>query len=89
MGPSSMSSPVSSLGSKLVVDADNRPVGRVAGSEVDPMTRDPVRLLVQIDPDQARFPDQGTPFCWLTYDQVRGIRREAIHLTDPLSGLFP
>lgn len=74
-------------GSEPVFDAGETPIGRVAGAERAPGTRDTACFLVQLDPRQA---DDGTDgFCWLGYDTVRRIRRDGIHLTDRLSAILP
>jgi hypothetical protein len=75
------------LGSKPVVDADDRTIGRIAGAERDPDTRDTVSFLVQLDPEQA--PATSARFCWLSLDEVQGIRRDSVQLTERLATILP
>jgi len=77
-----MSSPVSSLSSKPVRDARDRPFGRVAGSQVQPDTRGPSWLLVELAPEAAGELNGEGRFCWLPYAAVGGIRRDAVRLAE-------
>lgn len=77
-----MSSHLRSLGSKPLLDADDRRVGRVAGSQVVSATSDPTWLLVEIAPETARRLGAGSRFRWLPYDAVGRIRRDAVHLAE-------
>lgn len=82
-----MSRGASFLASKPVLDPDANAVGRIAGAERDPDTRDTRSFLVELDPAQL---DEGAePFCWLPVDRVQGIRRDGVQLTDRLSAILP
>lgn len=72
--------------SKPVLGPDSTTIGRVAGAERDPDTRDTVSLLVQLDPERA--PDAATQFCWLPVARVQGIRRDRIQLNERLSAIL-
>lgn len=74
------------LCSKTVFDADRATIGRVAGAERHPDTRDTMSLLVQLEPEAAV--ETGSTCCWLPVDRVQGIRRNGIHLTERLSAIL-
>lgn len=76
------------LETKSVFDWDNQPLGTVLGSELDPKTRDPTSLIIDLSSDARERLDTEEEAVSLSFDYVFGIRRNEVRLSRGLSELL-
>ena len=77
------------LETKPVFDWDNRPVGTILGSELDPKTHDPRSLIIGLSNDAREFMGVDRETIELPFDLVFGIRRDQVRLSRGLTELLP
>lgn len=62
-------------------DWDDQPLGTVLGSELDPKTRDPTSLIIDLSSDARERLDTDEETVQLPFDYVFGIRRDEVRLS--------
>lgn len=77
------------LETKPVFDWDNRPVGTILGSELDPKTHDPRSLIIGLSSDARDLLGVDKETIELPFDYVFGIRRDQVRLSRGMQELAP
>ncbi len=76
------------LETKRVCDWNNRPIGTILGSELDPKTHDPRSLIIGLDSDAREMSGVDQETVELPFDLVFGIRRDQVRLSRSLTDLM-
>jgi sporulation protein YlmC with PRC-barrel domain len=76
------------LETKSVFDWDNNQLGTVLGSELDPKTRDPTSLIIDLSSDGREQLDTERDTVSLPFDYVFGIRRDEVRLSRGVTELL-
>lgn len=76
------------LETKRVCDWNNRPIGTILGSELDPKTHDPRSLIIGLDSDAREMSGVDKETVELPFDLVFGIRRDQVRLSRSLTDLM-
>lgn len=77
------------LETKPVCDWNNRPIGTILGSELDPKTHDPRSLIIGLNSDAREMSGIERETVELPFDLVFGIRRDQVRLSRSLTDLLP
>ncbi len=76
------------LETKSVFDWDHNQLGTVLGSELDPKTRDPTSLIIDLSPAGRERLDVEQGAVSLPFDYVFGIRRDEVRLSRGIGELL-
>ncbi|PSG96379.1 hypothetical protein BRD56_11135 [Thermoplasmatales archaeon SW_10_69_26] len=76
------------LETKSVFDWDNNQLGTVLGSELDPKTRDPTSLIIDLSADGRERLETEEDTISLPFDYVFGIRRDEVRLSRGVTELL-
>lgn len=69
-------------------DWDHNQLGTVLGSELDPKTRDPTSLIIDLSPDGRERLDTEQDTVSLPFHYVFGIRRDEVRLSRGVTELL-